>query len=63
MIRTEIWEAPAWNRREIMRYARIRGADDSYNDLIDQCIAEAESALCYRVCYTILPVRRNKDAL
>lgn len=63
MIRTEIWEAPAWNRREIMRYARIRGADDSYNDLIDQCIAESESALCYRVCYTILPVWRSKDAL
>ena len=63
MIRTEIWKAPLWNRREIMRYARIRGADDSCSDLIEHCINEAEPALCYRVCYTFLPVRRNKDAL
>ena len=57
MIRTEIFEAPLWDRREIMRYARIRGADDSFDKLIDACIAEAEPALSYRVCYTVLDVK------
>lgn len=63
MIRKLTLEAPMWNKREIMRYARIRGADDTYNELIDACIAEAESILSYRVCYAILPVSYIDDLL
>ena len=63
MILTEIFEAPAWNRREIMRYARIRGADSTYDALIDECMREAESELSYRVCYTFLPVRYEEGVL
>ena len=63
MIRTLIFEAPKLNRREIMRYARIQGADTVYDALIDECFAEAESILSYRVCYTILPVNTIDDVL
>lgn len=63
MIRTEILSAPAWNRREIMRYARIRGAEETYEPLIDECIQEAEPTLCYRVCYTILPVNKDRSIM
>lgn len=63
MIRTEFFDPPAWNRREIMRYARIGGADDSYHSLIDECIREARPVLSYRVCYTILPVSREEGKL
>ena len=63
MIRTEIFKAPAWNRREIMRYARIRGADDSFDNLISECIAEAEASLSYRVCYSVLSVEYKDDSL
>ena len=56
MIRTLTIDPPAWNKREIMRYARIRGADNSYDALIDECIREAEPLLTYRVCCTTLPV-------
>lgn len=61
MIRVLTFDAPEWNRREIMRYARIRyarthGAEDSYDALIDECIEEAEPRLSYRVCYTKIPV-------
>ena len=56
MIRTLNFDAPAWDKREIMRYARIRGADNSYDSLIDECIREAQPILTYRVCYTVLPV-------
>ena len=63
MIRTITFDPPEWDRREIMRYARIRGADDSYAELIDACIREAEPVLSYRVCYTILDIRRQNDRM
>lgn len=62
MIRTEIFDAPAWNRSEIRRYARISGAE-GFDHLIDACIKESESVLSYRVCYTILPVNRTDEGL
>lgn len=63
MIRTEILQAPAWNRREIMRYARIRGAQSDFDALIDACIKEAEPVLSYRVCYAILTATYREDQL
>lgn len=59
MILLKNYEAPAYNIREIMRYARIRGADDSYQELIEGCIEEAKPHLCYRVSYTYLDVKRE----
>lgn len=56
MIRTLSFDAPAWDRCEIMRYARIRGADNSFATLIDECIRESEPLLTYRLCYTVLQV-------
>lgn len=61
MIRTLTLEAPEWNRREIMRYARIRGAENSFDALIDECIDEAQGGLSFRVCYTILPVKPDNS--
>ena len=63
MIELRHFEPPAWNVREIMRYARIRGADDSYRKLLDECMREAEPALSYRVCYSILRVEHNGNNL
>ena len=63
MIRTQIFDAPAWNRRELMRYARIAGADQQYDALIDECIKEAAPILSYRVCYTLLPVSYREGVL
>lgn len=56
MIRVLSLDEPAWDKSEIKRYARIRGADNSFDDLIDECIREAEPILTYRACYTVLPV-------
>ena len=63
MIGVKIFDPPEWNVREIMRYAHIRGADESYRDLIDECMAEAESALSYRVCYLFSDICREEDRL
>ena len=54
MIYTKIFDPPEWNRREILRYAGIRGADGVPEGLLDECMRESENALCYRVCYTLL---------
>lgn len=59
MIRNLSLDAPEWDKREIMRYARIRSADNSYDNLIDDCIREAEPLLTYRVCCTTLPVNAD----
>lgn len=63
MIYTVNFNPPEWNKREIMRYARISGAADIYRDLIDACIIEAEPALSYRICYTLLPVFRENELI
>ena len=62
MILKKQFDPPEWNVREIMRYARIRGADDSYRPLIEECMKEAEPALSYRVCYNFVPIERNEDS-
>ena len=63
LIGVKVFDPPEWNIGEIMRYARIRGADDSYRELIDECIGEAESELSYRVCYSYLDVMRSDEGM
>lgn len=63
MIYTLNFDPPEWNKREIMRYARIRDAADDYQELIDACIAESERVLSYRICYTILPVSQENEQI
>jgi cobalamin-dependent methionine synthase I len=48
--------APPWNRREILRYAGAKETTDEVNALLEHCLAEAEGALSYQVCYAIFPV-------
>lgn len=57
------FDPPEWNKREIMRYARIQGGIENYQELIDACITEAEPVLSYRVSYTLLPVSRENDSI
>lgn len=63
MIHVCTFEEPAWNINEIKRYARLRGADSTYDHLIQECVAEAKPALSYRVCYTELNVEHAGDTL
>lgn len=63
IVEVNSFSAPEWNRREIKRYARIRGAGEGFEKLIDECIREAEPVLSYRVCYSSLPVEREGELL
>ena len=63
MIGVCLFDAPAVDRQEIRRYARIMGDDAVLSDLLEECIAEAEPVLSYKVCYTTVSVRRSADTL
>ena len=63
MIGTDSFSAPEWNLKEVKRYARIRGADQGFESLIDACIREAAPVLSYRVCHIFLPLEHNGDLL
>ena len=51
MIRVKVYEAPAPNRREILRYAGVKDADAQMEALLQSCLDEALSLFTYRVCY------------
>lgn len=44
------------DRREILRYALCRQADEATQMLLDRCLAEALPVLSYRVCWTEVSV-------
>ena len=48
------YPAPTVDRREILRYAGCQQPIDSVERVLDECLAECENALAYRVCYRVL---------
>lgn len=63
MITRESFAPPAWNKREIARYARADATDTRIAALMDECMQEAEQALDYRVCYTVGDITREGKSL
>ena len=60
---TKICPAPAFDRREILRYAGVRGQAPELEALLEQCIAESEGKLSYKVCWREFPIRRREGIL
>lgn len=56
MICTKTYDAPPVDRREILRYAGVRGDAPEIEALLDECLGEAEGKLTYKVCYGGFPV-------
>ena len=54
---------PPWDRREILRYAGAKEATVEVTDLLENCLAEAQSVLSYQVCYAVFPVRKDGERL
>ena len=48
--------APALDRREILRYAGARFADEALDRLLDDCLDEALPVLTYKVCSLRAPI-------
>ena len=60
---TKIYESPEWDRREILRYAACREADGRISALLEECIAEIEPLLSYKVCFARFPVASAGEEL
>lgn len=56
MIYTKTYDAPPIDRREILRYAGVRGDAPEIEALLDECFKETEGKLTYKVCYGGFPV-------
>ena len=56
MICTKTYSAPPLDRREILRYAGVRGEAPEIEAILEECIREAENKLAYKVCYGEFPV-------
>ena len=54
---------PLINRREILRYAGVRGEAPELEALLEECIAESDGKLSYKVCWREFPVKHREDIL
>lgn len=62
-IRTAVYPAPLVSRREILRYAGAKIADEALDALIDECEALVKGTLSYRVAYAEFPVKETTAGL
>ena len=61
VISVRTYPAPPVCKREILRYAGCREADESISELLDSCLREAVDRLSYKVCFCRLPVSVSED--
>ena len=47
---------PPFDKKEILRYMGVRGEDSELDNLVSECIADAEKLLTYKLCYTQMPI-------
>lgn len=57
------YAAPPVRREEILRYAGMRGDASSMEALLSECLAEAEKALTYSVCYAEFSIVEKENLL
>ncbi len=63
---TKTYSAMPFDKREILRYARVRtegGMSAELCDMLDGCICEVSGKLTLRVCYCELPLQRKDGEL
>ena len=53
---TKIFDAPPFDKKEILRYAGAREDSPETSELIESCIEESKDKLSYKVCYGQFPV-------
>ncbi len=56
VILKKTYDAPAFNEKEILRYAGCKTADESTMKLLSDCIEVSKNAFTYNVCYTCVPI-------
>lgn len=59
----KIFEAPAFNRREALRYAGVRQSDPQTEMLLDECLRLTEGQWSYQACWEEYRIERQDDVL
>ena len=54
---------PAFNLKEILRYAGCREASTEVAALLEECISECSGTLCYKICYAEYPMKFECEEL
>lgn len=57
------YSAPPIDRIEALRYAGVRGKSEEAEELLGECIRDAESVLTYKLTYAELPVSRDGNSV
>ena len=63
MVWVKSYDAPPVDRREILRYAGATAGDALAVELMDSCVEELSAGLCYKVCYTELPLELSRGTV
>ena len=63
IVYTKSYSAPPIDKREALRYAGVRGSSPEALAMLDECIAETEDTLSYRLCYGEYPLTRVENSL
>ena len=63
MTYVKTYSPPPVRRKEILRYAGVKGEASDIQRLLEECLQEAESKLIYRVCWELVPVAQKDESL
>lgn len=62
-VRTAAFPAPPVNKKEVLRYAGAKTADDVLAAMLDECISLAWDGFTYRVAYAVYPVMPTENGV
>ncbi len=60
-INVKTFTAPPVNKKEILRYAKVKNPSDDISKLLDEVITDCQNQIEYKVCYTVVPVETRDD--
>lgn len=63
MIYLKNYKTIDYNKKEILRYMGCKEADEKLSEAIDECTAELDGKTDFKVCWTLLPIKFEKNYL
>lgn len=63
VIYTESFPAPPVDFSEILRYAGVKGEDETLRALAESCVKETQGKLTYKVCWREFPVKIEENTV
>ena len=61
LVYIKTYKSPKIDKKEVLRYAGVREADDGTRQLLDRIIEDSSDAFSYKVCYVKYPISAKGD--